>query len=360
LLQTDPGFNPHHLLSVQFWLNGSKYNSTPQVDAFNRALTSRLDSLPGVDSASVVAAGIPLERGGNNGIKVPPETAYDSADYREITPNYFNTLGIPLRQGRFFTESDNPNSANVVIVNEALARAHFAGRNPLHAQIYLGNSPAEVVGVVGDVKSHLDRPAEPSAFVPAAQASYGTSELFEGWFPRTILIHTGADPLSLARSVVETFAALDPSIPVGKVRSMEQVLVRSLALRSFMMTLLSLFASLALVLACVGVYGVISYVVSQRTREIGVRVALGARPSDVLRLILSEGMRLIIFGALLGIAAALGLTRLMADMLYGVSPTDPLIFLGGIVLLAVVSLGACYVPARRAMRVDPIVALRYE
>jgi ABC-type antimicrobial peptide transport system permease subunit len=155
-------------------------------------------------------------------------------------------------------------------------------------------------------------------------------------------------------------AALDVTIPIGKIRSMDQVLVRSVALRSFLMTLLSLFAVLALVLACVGIYGVISYAVSQRNREIGVRMAMGARPSDILRLILSEGVLLIGFGAILGVAAALGLTRLLADMLYGVSPTDPLVFLSGIALLAAVSLAACYIPARRAMRVDPIVALRYE
>jgi putative ABC transport system permease protein len=360
LLNSDPGFNPHHVLSVQFWLAGSKYNSTPEVAAFDRALTSKLQSLPGVESATVVAAGMPLERGGNNGIKVPPETEYDSAEYREITPNYFSVLGIPLRQGRLFTDSDNATSAKVVIVNEALVRSHFAGRDPLHARMYLGNTPAEVVGVVGDVKSHLDKPAEPGAFVPAAQASYDTSTLFEGWFPRTILLHTGTDPLGVARSATETVAALDPTIPVGKVRSMDQVLVHSLALRSFMMSLLSLFAFLALILACVGIYGVISYLVAQRTREIGVRMAMGARPADVLRLVLSEGARLVIFGAILGGAAALALTRLLKDMLYGISATNPLILLSGIAVLVVVALAACYVPARRAMRVDPIIALRYE
>ena len=360
LLNTDPGFNPHHILSAQFWLTGSKYGSTGAVATFDSVLTKRLQSLPGVDSATVVAAGMPLERGGNNGIKVPPETEYDSADYREVTPSYFNTLGIPLRHGRLFTDSDNATSAKVVIVNEALVRAHFAGRDPLHARMYLGDTPAEVVGVVGDVKSHLDKPAEPSAFVPVAQASYDTSTLFEGWFPRTILLHTGTDPLSMARSVTEIVGALDPTIPVGKVRSMDQVLVHSLALRSFMMSLLSLFAFLALVLACVGIYGVISYLVAQRTREIGVRMALGAMPADVLRLVLSEGARLVVFGAILGAVAALALTRLLKDMLYGISATNPLVLLSGIALLVGVALGACYVPARRAMRVDPIIALRYE
>ncbi|HLZ92636.1 MAG TPA: ABC transporter permease [Candidatus Acidoferrum sp.] len=360
LLRTDPGFNPHPVLSAQFWLVGSKYNSTAQIEAFDRALAGKLQSLPGVDSAAVIAAGMPLERGGNNGVKVPPEPDYDSADYREITPGYFATLGIPLRQGRLFSDSDTASSTKVTIVNEALVRAHFGGRDPLHAQIFVGDTPAEVVGIVADVKSYLDQPAPPTAFVPAAQASSDTSKLFEGWFPRTVLIHSRLDPLTLGNTVRQTLAAVDPTIPVGKIRSMDQVLVHSVALRSFMMTLLTLFASLALVLACVGIYGVISYAVSQRTREIGVRMALGARRADVLRLVLAEAMKLILIGVALGVAAALALTKAMAGLLYGVSAADPFILLSVMLLLVIVSLAACYVPARRATCVDPIVALRHE
>jgi len=361
LLHTSPGFNPHPILSMQFWLIGSKYNSAPQIESFNRALVQRVESLPGVESAAVVAAGLPLERGGNNGVKIVGQASGDySIDYREITPGYFHAMGIPLRQGRAFLDSDSETSNRVVIVNEAFVREHFAARSPLGEHLLLSDTVAEIVGIVGDVKSYLDQPAPPTTFVPAAQASYDTSRLFEAWFPRSLVVRASVNPLSLTRAVRQAVAEVDPLVPTGPMRSMDQVLSHSLALRSFMMTLLSSFAVLALLLACVGIYGVISYAVSQRTREIGVRIALGARRADVLRLILAEAMKLILIGVALGVAAALALTKAMATLLYGVSAADPFIFLSVILLLMIVSLAACYVPARRAMRVDPMVALRYE
>jgi putative ABC transport system permease protein len=362
LLHTNPGFDPHPILSMQFWLIGSKYNSSSEIDSFNRALVQRLASLPGVQDAAIVAAGLPLERGGNNGVRIPGPNASEwySTDYREITPGYFRTMAIPLKQGRFFADIDASDSSKVVIVNESFVHAHFPDRNPLGQQVFLGKDLNEIVGVVGDVKSYLDQPAPPTTFVPAAQASYDTSRLFEGWFPRTALIRASIDPLSLTRAVRDAVAAVDSTVPTGQTRSMEQVLSRSLALRSFMMTLLSLFAGLALLLSSVGIYGVISYAISQRTREIGVRMAIGASRTDVLRLVLLEGLKLILIGAALGIAGALALTRLLATMLFGVSVTDPLILSLVTALLVGVSLAACYVPAHRAMRVDPIVALRDE
>ena len=361
LLHTDPGFNPRPVLSMPYWLIGSKYNSTVEIDTFNRALIQRLESLPGVEAVGVIAAGLPLERGGNNGVKIAGQKNSDwSADYREITPAYFAAMGIPVRQGRAFSDSDSDTASRVVIVNEAFAREHFPGRSPLGQHLLRDDTVAEIVGVVGDVKSHLDQPAPPTWFVPAAQASYGTSKLFEGWFPRSVVVRAGVSPLGLARAVRDAFAAIDPLVPTGPVRSMQQVLSHSLAMRSFMMTLLSLFATLALLLASVGIYGVISYAVSQRTREIGVRMALGAKRGDVLRLVLGEAMKLILIGVAVGIAAALALTKAMASFLYGVSAADPFILVSVILLLMIVALAACYVPARRAMRVDPIVALRYE
>jgi putative ABC transport system permease protein len=360
LLRSDPGFNPHGMLSVQFWLIGSKYNSTAQIEAFNRAAVQRLESLPGVDAAAIIAAGLPLERGGNNGFHLSNSADWNNADYREITPGFFRAMGIPLRQGRVFSEADSETANRAVIINQAFADRYFPSRSPVGEHIILGKTTCEIVGVVGDVKSYLDQPAPPTTFVPAAQASYGTSALFEGWFPRSIVLRANVDPLSLSRAVHDAVAAVDPIVPTGSVRSMDQVLSHSLALRNFMMFLLSLFAALALILATVGIYGVISYAVSQRTREIGVRMALGARPGDVLRLILGEGLKLVLAGAALGILFALVATRFIATMIYGVSASDPLIFFSVITLLVVVSLAACYVPARRAMRVDPIVALRYE
>ncbi len=360
LLHTNPGFDPHRILSVQFWLIGSKYDSTAQIENFNRAAVQRLEAIPGVDAAGIVAVGLPLERGGNNGVRMPDSTEWYSTDYREITPGFFRAMDAPLSQGRFFSDADSETASKVVIVNQAFVRKHFANRSPLGAHIFLGKTSCEIVGVVGDVKSYLDQPAPPTTFVPSAQASYDTSRVYEGWFPRSIIVRASVDPLSLGRAVRDAIAAVDPVVPTGSLLSMDQVLAHSLALRTFLMSLLSIFAGLALTLASVGIYGVISYAVSQRTREIGLRIALGARPRDVLQLILGEGLKLVLIGVALGILLALSMTKLLTAMLFGVSVTDPLVFLFVVALLLGVSLAACYVPARRAMRVDPIIALRYE
>jgi len=362
LMNTSPGFDPHHVLTVQFWLTGSKYNSTPEIMKFYRSVEQRIEALPGVTAAGVVAAGLPLERGGNNGVRIagPKESEWISMEYREITPGYFQAIGTTLQQGREFREGDSDISHPVVIVNEAVARKYFHGQSSLGKHLYVSGVLSEVVGVVGDVKSYLDQPAEPTTFIPAAQAKWGTSKLFEGWFPRSIVVRTTGNPLILNHALREALAAADPLVPTGAVRSMDQVLAHSLALRSFMMLLLSIFGGLALVLASVGIYGVISFAVSQRTREIGVRMALGARPGEVLRMILTEGLKLVAIGVLLGTTAAMMLTKLLEGMVYGVSMRDPLIFVLVNLLMVAVSLAACYLPARRAMRVDPIIALRYE
>jgi putative ABC transport system permease protein len=363
LLHTDAGFNPTAILSLQYWLGGSRYNSSAEIDSFNRALVQRLQSLPGVEAAGVIAAGLPLERGGNNGVRIagPNASQYYNTDYREVSPGYFAAMRIPLRQGRLLLETDSASAAPVVIVNEAFAREHFPGRSPLGEHLYVsGGLLCEIVGVVGDVKSYLDQPARPTTFISSAQASYDTSKTFEGWYPRSVVLRARVNPLALARTVRDAFTSVDPLVPTGPVRSMSQVLSHSIALRSFLMILLSFFAAVALLLACMGIYGVISYGVSQRTREIGVRMALGARGTDVLRLVLAEAMKLIVIGVVLGVAVALALTRAMSSLLYGISAADPFIFLSVVMLLVVVSLAACYVPARRASCVDPMIALRYE
>jgi len=362
LLNTNPGFDAHHVLTMQFWLTGSKYSSTTEIMKFYRAVEQRIEGLPGVTAAGVVAAGLPLERGGNNGVKIAgsKESKWISMDYREITPGYLQAIGAPLKQGRGFKESDSESSNPVVIINEVVARKYFPDQSSIGRYLYVSGVLCEVVGVVGDVKSYMDKPAEPTTFIPAAQAKLGTSKLFEGWFPRSVVVRTAGNPLILTQALRKAMATADPLVPTGEVRSMDQVLSHSLALRSFMMLLLSIFGSLALALASVGIYGVISFSVSQRTREIGVRMALGARPADVLRMILTEGLKLVAVGVVLGVTAALMLTRLLEGMVYGVSRKDPLIFLLVNLLMVVVSLAACYLPARAAMRVDPLVALRYE
>lgn len=362
LISTDPGFDPRHVLTMQFWLTGSKYDSTRSIADLYHALEQAVAALPGVKAVGIVAAGLPLERGGRKGFRTADtkEPEEINANYREITPGYFAALGVPLELGRSFTERDSETSHAVVMVNGSFARRYFRGRNPIGEHVYNNDSWSEVVGVVGDVKTYLDQPAEPTVFVPARQAQYATSKLFEGWFPRSIVVETAGDPLALGQPVREALAAVDPLVAAGAIRSINQVLTQSLALRSFMMFLLSLFGGLALFLAGVGIYGVVAYAVSQRTREIGVRMAMGARPRQVLTMVLCEGLKLVLAGLVFGVAAALMLTRLLEGMVYGVGMRDPLIFIIANLMMLAVALVACYVPARRATRVDLLVALRYE
>jgi putative ABC transport system permease protein len=257
-------------------------------------------------------------------------------------------------------ETDTETSNAVVVVNEAFAQKYFSGRNPIGEHVFLSNGWREIVGVVADVKSYLDRPALPTAFIPAAQVSFEGSKAWEEWFPRNIVVRSSVDPFSLSRAVKQTVETTDPLVPTGAIRTMEEVMSRSLALRSFLMRVLCIFGGLALILASVGLYGVISFLVARRTREIGVRIALGARSGEILRLILAEGLTVTLIGVGLGVVAALLLTRLLESMVYAVSLRDPFVFVLVSCLMIVVSLLACYVPARRATKVDPIIALRYE
>jgi putative ABC transport system permease protein len=362
LMNTNPGFDPHPVLAMRLWLVGSNYHSTAEIANFYRTVERRISSLPGVQAVGIVAAGLPLERGGNSSVKIVEAKQSDwlPCKYREASPNYFRAMGITLLSGREILETDTESSNRVVVVSESFAKRYFAGRNSLGEHIYTGGVFREVIGVVADVRSFLEKPADPTAFIPAAQVSYEGSKVWEGWFPRNIVVRASGDPLVLSKAVRETVASIDPLVPTGAILTMDQMMSSSQALRRFMMLLLSIFGGLALVLATVGLYGVISFAVSQRTREIGVRVALGARPGDVLRMILTEGLKLVLVGAVLGLASALALTRVLQEMVYGVSTRDPLTFTLVSLLLAAVSLAACYIPARRALRVDPSVALRYE
>jgi putative ABC transport system permease protein len=361
LLRTNPGFDPHHTLALEIWTTGSKYNSTPALASFYQEMIRRIQAVPGVESAAVVAAGLPLERGGNDnpGVRVGEELKHPSVDYREITPGYFRTLNIPLLQGRPFTEADSSGASKVVIISSEFAREFFKDQNPVGQHLF-DESPLEIVGVAGDVRSSMNEPAPPTYFVPMAQASFGTDQLFQGWFPTSILVRTSVGPLSLSREVESAVRGVDPNLPIGRVRSMEEVLSTSLAFQRFLMTLMGVFAGLALVLAAVGIYGVMSYWVRQRTREIGIRMALGAGRKTVRRWVVRQGMTLALYGVAAGLLAALGLARLLGSVLYGVKPTDPLTFVAVSLILAAVALAASYIPARRATKVDPMVALRYE
>ncbi len=362
VLRIDPGFDVHHVLSLEIWTTGSRYKSMTALSNFYEALTGKLQVIPGVESAAVVAGGLPLERGGNDYMQVlgARQPVGVSADYREITLDYFRTLGVPLLQGRTFSASDSPESMQVVIINSAFARKYFADRSPIGKHLKSGKEIREIVGVVGDVKSHLHEPAPPTAFIPVAQASYAGDQRFQGWFPTRVLVRTSGNPWSLSPAVEKVVSDAGPDLPIGKLLSMEQVLAASLASRRFLMTLMSIFAGLAVILAAVGIYGVVTNSVNEQTHEIGIRMALGADRREVLASILSRAALLAAIGIGIGIVGALALTRLLASVLYGTKPYDPLTYAAVALLLAGVAMVASYVPARRATKVDPMVALRYE
>jgi len=360
--EVNPGVRIEHILTMYVSLPAAGYEEPVKRVNFYKNLIERLDALPGVRSAGAVMI-LPLRvsiltfRIGMNSFTIEghpplPPGKQPEADYRNVTPGYFETMGIALRQGRLFDQHDDLDAKPVVLVNETMVRRHFPHENPLGRRIVMGE-PMEIVGVVADAKLYgLDSPVEPAVYVPEAQHPYSGS--------MGVVVRAEGDPAALSTSVRREILKLDAALPVSNVRTMEQVLSDSLMLRRVSMLLLMVFASLALTLASVGVYGLTAYSVSRRTHEIGLRVALGARQSNILRLVVGRELVTSLIGAGAGIGAALILTRSLAGMLYGVTTTDPLVFAGVPVLLIAVSVLASYVPARRAMRIDPLVALRYE
>jgi putative ABC transport system permease protein len=362
VLGTDPGFNPSHVLSIEVWLNGSQYDTTAKVANFYQAVIERIQHLPGVDSAAVVAAGLPLERGVNISLVTEGKEERDIIDVRIVTPEYFRTLTIPLRAGRGFLETDKQEAVPVVLVNQSFVHKMLPNRNPLGQQVkaWGEQSSRQVVGVVGDVRAHLDGPAEPTIFIPIAQAPYRALKLFESWFATGILVRTTIDPLVLSRSVEEQLHLADPLVAGGHIRTMEQVRSAAVAARQFNMVLMAVFAGLAAVLAAVGIYGVMAYSVKQRTHEIGVRMALGAGRRDVLGMIYRQALVLTSLGIAIGTFCSLVLTRFLETYLYEIKPRDPVVFTGTALVLTTVAMFACAIPARRAAKVDPMVALRYE
>ncbi len=361
LIRTDPGFDPRHVLTAELWLTGTRYDSASGITAYYDALRRRVDALPGVASAAVIEAGLPLTRGGNTGVSVNGGELR-GADFRAVTPELFATLGVPLRQGRYLEVSDRAGGEPVIAVNEAFVHRYLIDHDPLGTMVTGGDvgGPRRVVGVVGDVTSGIGRDAPPTVFIPASQEPAGVALAFNGWFPIHLVVRTTRDPASLSAAVARAVHATDPQVPVGRVRTMDEVLTESLALRRFVMALLSLFAGLAVVLAAVGIYGLMAYLVTQRAREFGIRMALGARPGDVMTMVVRRGAALVGPGILLGILAAAGLTRLLASQLFGVRPIDPVTFVAVLAGVVAVALVACTVPAWRGTKVDPVVALRYE
>ena len=360
LRNTDPGFDPRGTLTASLSLATVRYEGDEQIAQFYEQLLARAAQLPGVET---VAGITPLPLGGN-GMSFsfyrldqpePPPGQGQSAAARVITPNYFRAMGIPLRRGRAFADADRLGAPNVLVVNESFARRHLPGEEALGQRLRIGLNgiQGEIVGVVGDVR-HGDLSADggPEFYVPHAQAPFGDMSL---------VARAGAgDPAALAGPLRSLVQEMDKEQPLYDVQTMQGLVARSVARQRFSTTLIAIFAGLALVLASVGIFSVMSFLVAQRTHEIGIRMALGAQRRDILRLVVGHGMALTVAGVVLGLAASFALTRLMASMLYEVRATDPAVFAGIPVVLAAVALLACYVPARRATKVDPMVALRHE
>ncbi|HEX4949280.1 MAG TPA: ABC transporter permease [Blastocatellia bacterium] len=363
LLNVPLGFDPNNVLTFQVALNGSRYDTTAESAQFYQAALDHIRNLPGVEAAAITNK-LPLDWQFNTAITFADKPdQYQSVQFRTISPDYFKVMKIALRQGRDFAASDNASAAPVAIVNEAFVQKFAEGKDPFARQFATGRKESlrQVVGIVADTKQMgLDRPALPTVFVPLAQLSDETMAMARSFNYTTFVVRTTIDPATMQATLKREMAAVDSTLPLAGFRTMDDLMTRSIASQRFYMLLLGLFALLGLVLAAVGIYGVMSYAVAERTNELGIRIALGASSRDVLRLILKHGLQLAVIGLGIGLVGALGLTRVMKGFLFGVSATDPATFaLIALLLLAVAGL-ACYWPARRATKVDPLVALRYE
>jgi predicted permease len=372
LWAVDPGFNPHQLISFSIGYPPEMMKASPDI-LRNRSLQldAALEAIPGVESVSAMGGSLPMQ--GDSELPFwlegQPAPASNSemnwALFYLVEPGYLNALQTPLRRGRFLNAQDTSHSPPVIVIDENLARKFFPGQDPIGKRVNLGlfGVLAEIVGVTGHVK-HFGLDSDAHATIQA-QFYFPLMQVPDKFMPLlsqgvVFVMRTRVPPETLLGAIRHTVGLLNSQHVVYGVETMDETVARSLAARRFAMDLLGVFAALALLLACVGIYGVISYMASQRMHEIGIRIALGAQRGNVLRLVIGEGTRMALVGVALGTAAALGLTRLMASQLFGVSAHDPLTFIGMAMLLAIVAVGACYFPARRAMRTDPMSALRQE
>ncbi|HEY7544914.1 MAG TPA: FtsX-like permease family protein, partial [Blastocatellia bacterium] len=350
LQDVDTGFDAKNILTVNIAPPPGKYPRAQRAEFF-RQVVEKVESLPGVTSAGLTWQ-IPMS-GAAGGIgfqiegRTPDPNNQTTADIRHINPGYLSTMGIPVLRGRGFAESDMPLKA--AIISETMARRFWPDEDALGKRIKVFGQSLEIVGIVKDTR-HTALDAQPSAelYLPLINLSMH------------LVVRTESNPLKFVAAVREQIQSIDPDQPISDVATMEQLTAASVSARRFNMLLLGLFAAVALALTMAGIYGVISYGVAQRTREIGIRVALGASRSDVSNMVVRQGMSLTFVGVAIGLAASLALTRLMKSLLFGVSATDPLTFAAIALLLILVALAACYIPALRAAKVDPMVALRYE
>jgi putative ABC transport system permease protein len=370
VIEVDPGFRPENVITASVSLSPTEYSQPAHINSFFKQLDDRLGQVPGAKAAGL-STDLPLETKLESALTVdgytPPPGGSGINAFSFVMGDYFQALGIPLVRGRFFTPADDDPTQRVVIINQTLADKFFAGREPIGGRLKLGASGAKtpapwatVVGVVGNVKSFgLDDDALPHTYMPYLQ--HAANELKGGTAQNLVLaVRTAGDPLSAASSIRTAVWSLDRQVPVTDMRAMEQVIAQSTAPRRFNMVLVGFFAAAALLLAAVGLYGVMSYSVSQRTHEIGVRMTLGASRADVLRMVLGGGLKLVLIGVAAGVAGALATSRLLASFLFEVRPSDPVTFAAVAVILTGIALLASTMPALRATRVDPMVALRNE
>ena len=358
LRTVEPGFSPSRVMALPLALNGARYKEAQSKISFFEQLAAKVTAIPGVESSGAINI-LPLSgQDSRTGITIenrPPNPDEPTrAHHRMVTPGYFETMRIPLLAGRTIQTSDTSASLFVAVINQAAAQRYWPGQSAVGKRFHLGREEKwrEIVGVVGDVKDWgLDQRVNPEMYLPLTQDP-------ANWV--NIVVRTNREPADMAATLAAEVHALDKDQPLGTLVTMNELISTSIAPRALNLLLLGLFAAVALVLAAAGIYGVLSNVVSQLTREIGIRVALGAQSADVLRMIMRQGGRLVLIGLALGIIGSLGLSRLMQKLLFGVKAVDPVILLGVVALLGLTACLACYVPARRAMRVDPIVALRYE
>jgi putative ABC transport system permease protein len=362
LLQVDPGFRPERVLTMEINLRTAQYSKPEASRNFWRQVLDKVRDLPGVDAAALGTV-LPLSGDHNRAditieaLPTPDPGKFPHPDFHMVSPSYIDALSIPLLRGRNFTDADTDTAPQVALINATMARRFWPNEDATGKRFHWGHPGSkepwiEIIGVVGDTKLYgLANPSRLELYMPLQQSR--SSDMF-------LVLRSAIDPASLTPAVRDAVASIDKDQPVFSVNTMKQLVDASVATRHITLVLLGLFSGLALLLAAIGIYGVISYSVQQRTHEIGIRMALGAQRRDVLRLVVGQGVRLAALGIAIGIAAAFGLTRLMASLLFGVGAYDPVAFVTAAIILLLVAIAACYIPARRAIAVDPMVALRYE
>jgi len=373
LRTVDPGFNTHNVLTMQMSLNGVRFEKSAGTDQVVREAERRIAALPGAEAVAASCC-TPLQGGidmpFNIAGRAPTEGPYNGdVQWRDVSPDYFKALQIALIRGRVFTDADAANAAHVVLINEAMAKQFWPKEDPLGQVMIIGKGVGpefeepsrQIIGIVADVReTGLNEPDIPAMYVPISQVPDGMTALQNRIIPLSWFIRTSMQPFALSAAIQKELEAASGGLPVAHIRSMDDVVVESTARANFNMTLLTIFAAIALLLAAIGIYGLMAYSVQQRTQEIGIRMALGASSENVRRMVVVQGMILALIGVFIGAAGSLALTRSMSSLLYGVKAWDPIVLISAAALLSVIALLATYIPARRASRVDPIISLRYE